>query len=342
MTNSDVPRDGRRPLLELVEIEKNFGSTQALRGVSFDVGAGEVHALLGQNGSGKSTLMKIAYGELAASSGRILLDGHERSFASPHAATSAGIAAVAQEVPIVPSLSVTENILLGRLPRAGGRIRWRAARRRAAGVLDMLGAAIDPEAPVGGLRPDERQVVAIARALAVDARILIFDEPTSSLTTEEAGSLFRNINELKRRGLGMVFISQRLQDVAEVADRVTVMRDGLVAGTLAAADATQDAITELMIGQSLTEYFHKHQCTPGAPLLEVKDLSVPGAFQDVSFTVRAGEIVGLAGLVGCGRVELLRSIYGAGPRPHGQIRVDGRETTVPAVPPRRCGRAWAW
>jgi ribose transport system ATP-binding protein len=322
---TELGREGRGPLLELIDIHKSFGNTRALRGVNFEVHAGEVHALLGQNGSGKSTLMKVAYGELSPLSGQILVNGRERTFASPHAASAAGIAAVAQEVPVVPGLSVIENILLGRLPARAGRVRWRAAKRRAVEALQMLGSDIDPEAPVGRLRPDERQVVAIARALAVNARILVFDEPTSSLTAERVASLFGIIGELKRQGLGMVFISQRLQDVHEIADRVTVMRDGLVAGTLAAAEASQDVITNLMIGRSLTDYFHKRHVTAGSELLKVEDLSLQGVFDRVSFTVRAGEIVGLAGLVGCGRADLLRAIYGAGPRPDGRIWIEGRE-----------------
>lgn len=325
MVPPDAGEDGDRSLLRLVDIHKRFGATRALRGVSFDLSAGEVHALLGQNGSGKSTLMKVAYGELEPTSGRVFVGEREHSFASPHAALDAGIAAVPQEVPLVESLSTVENILLGRLPVHKGRIDWRAARRRAADVLELLGAEIDAEQPVSMASPSQRQVIAIARALAVDARVLIFDEPTSSLTAEHAATLFGIIRELKGRGIGMVFISQRLQEVHEVADRVTVMRDGLVAGNLAAADATPQKITELMIGRSLTEYFHKREVELGDTLLEVEELSVPGLFEDVSFTVRTGEIVGIAGLVGCGRVELLRSIYGADRRPHGRIRVRGGE-----------------
>jgi len=286
---------------------------------------GEVHALLGENGSGKSTLMKIAYGELQPSSGRVLVDGAPQLFTSPHDALRAGIAAVPQEVPVVPSLSVVENILLGHLPLKRGRIDWRGARRRAIRTLELLGSEIEPDASVDRLRPSERQVVAIARALAVDAQTLIFDEPTSSLSAEQDANLFRIIRELRRRGAAIVFISQRLQDVSEVADRVTVLRDGLVAGTLDAAEADHDRITELMIGRSLTDYFHKSERRPGGPVLEVEHLTRPGAFEDISFRVSAGEVVGLAGLVGCGRVELLRSIYGADPRPEGRILIGGRE-----------------
>jgi ribose transport system ATP-binding protein len=321
----DAGETGRGALLELRDVHKHFGSTRALRGVDFDVHPGEVHALLGQNGSGKSTLMKVAYGEIQPASGRIVLDGVERTFASPQAAVAAGIAAVPQEVPLVDSLTVAENILLGRLPQQGLRVDWRDARRRAVEILARLGAEIDPELPARRLRPSARQVVAIARALAVDARVLIFDEPTSSLSAEHADTLFRTIRELKRHGVGMVFISQRLQDVHEVSDRVTVMRDGLVAGELPASEADHDRITQLMIGRSLTEYFHKRDVDRGDPVLEVEGLTRPGAFQDVGFAVHAGEVVGIAGLVGCGRVELLRSIYGADHRAQGRIRVGGRE-----------------
>jgi ABC-type sugar transport system ATPase subunit len=313
------------PLLQLLDVHKQFGSTRALRGVNFEIRRGEVHALLGENGSGKSTLMKIAYGELPPTSGRIIVDGSEQTFASPHAALQAGIAAVPQEVPLVDSLSIVENILLGQLPTRGLLVGWDHARRRAAEVLEVLGSDIDPDEPARRLLSSERQIVAIARALAVNARILIFDEPTSSLTAEHASTLFRIIRQLKEHGVGMVFISQRLADVQEISDRVTVMRDGLVAGVLPAAEADHDRITELMIGRSLTDYFHKHKLKPRGPLLDVRALTLHGSFEDVSFHVEAGEVVGVAGLVGCGRVELLRSIFGADRRPQGQIRVSGQE-----------------
>ena len=321
--NAAAPLADSEPILELIDVHKRFGSTHALRGVDFAVWPGEVHALLGENGSGKSTLMKIAYGEHSPSSGRIVLDGVERTFVRPHAALEAGIAAVPQEVPLVESLSVIENILLGRLPRHGPRVDWRGARARAAEVLETLGTGIDPSARAGRLRPADRQLVAIARALAVDARILIFDEPTSSLGHDHADALFHVIGELKRRGVGMVFISQRLQDVHEVSDRVTVIRDGLIAGSLPAAEADHRTITALMIGRELTEYFHKREVATGEPVLSVEGLTLPGRFEDISFEVRAGEVVGVAGLVGCGRVEVLRSIYGADARPSGRIEVGG-------------------
>ena len=292
------PAVDHRLLLEMIDVHKRFGSTHALRGVDFTVRSGEVHALLGQNGSGKSTLMKVAYGELSPTSGRIILDGKERLFTRPHDALEAGIAAVPQEVPLVNSLSVIENILLGRLPTHHGRVDWRTARMRAADVLETLGTRIDPHMAAGRLRPADRQLVAIARALAVDARILIFDEPTSSLGADRTSTLFDIIDELRRRGVGMVFISQRLQDVHAVSDRVTVIRDGLIAGTLSAEAADHGTITELMIGRPLVEYFHKRDVRLGSTILKVDDLSLAGAFEDVSLEVKAGEVVGVAGLVG--------------------------------------------
>jgi ABC-type sugar transport system ATPase subunit len=325
MSGSIQPDISGDLILELNDVHKRFGSTRALRGVDFGVRAGEVHALLGQNGSGKSTLMKVAYGELSPTSGRIVVAGADRTFGSPHAALDAGIAAVPQEVPLVDSLTVAENILLGRLPtRPRSRVDWRTARGQAVEVLDTLGSAIDPGITAGRLRPGERQIVAIARALAVRARIVIFDEPTSSLGAERASTLFDVIRELRRRGVGIVFISQRLEDVHEISDRVTVMRDGLVAGELTADEANHEAITELMIGRPLTEYFHKREIARGKAALKIEGLSLAGAFEDISLEVKAGEVVGVAGLVGCGRSEVLRSIYGADARPSGRIEVGGR------------------
>jgi ABC-type sugar transport system ATPase subunit len=267
--------------------------------------------------------MKIAYGEYSPTSGRIVVDGTERSFASPHAALVSGVAGVPQEVPLVASLTVAENILLGRLPSRRGRVEWTNAKRRARSVLERLNPGIDPNGLAGRLGPSDRQIVAIARALAIDARILIFDEPTSSLTADQAETLFRIIRQLKTSGVGMVFISQRLQDVREISDRVTVMRDGLVSGVLDAVDADHDTITELMIGRSLQEYFHKHMRPAGDPVLRVHGIDLPGRFQDVSFDVLAGEVVGLAGSVGCGKTDVLRAIFGADRRPSGEIEVSG-------------------
>jgi ABC-type sugar transport system ATPase subunit len=311
-------------VLRLRGIQKAFGRTRALQGVDFEVRAGEVHALLGQNGSGKSTLMKIAYGELTPDQGAIEVEGRPAAFHSPHDAARLGISAVSQELELVPGLSASENILLGRLPRRGPAVRWAEVRRRAREVLRELGTDVDPRLPVGRLRIDQRQVVAIARAVATQARVIVFDEPTSSLGSDHVEALFATMRRLRDRGIGMVFISQRLQDVEKVADRITVLRDGLVAGTLPAAEARPEAITRLMIGRSLTDFFGKRPVEPGPAALEVRNLTLRPAFRDVTLTVRQGEIVGIAGLVGCGRAEVLRAIYGARRADAGEVRLLGR------------------
>jgi ABC-type sugar transport system ATPase subunit len=304
------------PLLELRNIHKRFGNTYALRGVDFDLRPGEAHALLGENGSGKSTLMKVAYGELEPTEGEVYLHGERTKFANPLHATRAGVTMVAQEVPVVGSVTVGENIALGRLPWRRGAIDWRRVHRHAAEVLEELESPIDPRRLVSTLGPDDRQIVAIARALAVDARVVIFDEPTSSLTAERVDSLFKIIGQMKERGIAIAFISQRLQDIQPVADRVTVIRDGRLVDTVPIGEADETTITRMMVGRSLNDYFHREVVTVSEPspvaksALRVKDLNVEGVVHDVCFDVQPGEVVGLAGLVGSGRVELIRAIFG--------------------------------
>lgn len=313
------------PLLELQGIEKRFGAVTALAGVDFDVRPGEVHGLVGENGSGKSTLMKIAYGELAPSAGEIRVAGERVTLRTPQDAARRGIVAVAQEVPLVGSLSVSENVLLGRLPRTGPAVSRRLIRRQAVEALAQLNSVLDPDLPVSALSPNDRQVVAIARALSTQARVIVLDEPTSSLTEERAEALFEIVRRLRDRGLGIIFISQRLPDLAKVADRITALRDGRVVGTLPAAAATEDVITRLIVGRSLDDYFQRpERRSPGDEVLSVTDLAVGRRGAKVSFTVRAGEVVGLAGLVGSGRSELLRAVFGADTPASGQVRVDGR------------------
>lgn len=327
------PPDGspaQSVVLQMEDIRKRFGRAYALKGVDFDVREGETHALLGENGSGKSTLMKIAYGEMRATEGRVLLGQREVTFANPHQALDSGITLVPQEVPVVPSLSVGENILLGHLPRRSGRVHWSRVHREAASLLEELEAPIDSRRLVEDISAADRQLVAIARALSVEARLVIFDEPTSSLTAERTQALFRIIERLKSRGLGIVFISQRLQDIKPVADRITVLRDGHVIGTISAADADEASITEMVVGRSLDNYFHRdvdhkvHEAITARPVLRVQNLSVSGLVHDVSLEARAGEVLGVAGLVGCGRVELVRALFGAEQSTAGRVEVDGR------------------
>jgi ABC-type sugar transport system ATPase subunit len=320
------------PLLELRDIHKRFGNTHALRGVDFDLRAGEAHALLGENGSGKSTLMKIAYGELEPTEGEVYLHGQPARFTNPLHAARAGVTMVAQEVPVVGSITIGENIALGRLPRRRGAVDWRRVHRTATHVLSELGSPLDPHRLVSTLGPSDRQIVAIARALAVDARIVIFDEPTSSLSSERADALFRIIRRMKQRGIAIAFISQRLQDIEPVADRVTVIRDGRVVDTLPVEQADETTVTRMMVGRALNDYFHREVAVVREPAtdthaaLHVEGLSVSDAVHEVSFDVHPGEVVGLAGLVGCGRVELIRAIFGVMPAA-GTIDIDGTPLT---------------
>lgn len=315
------------PILQMRAVHKHFGRTHALDGVDFELRAGEAHALLGENGSGKSTLMKVACGEVAPTSGSILLRGEAVTFSNTLQAARAGITVVAQEVPVVESLSVAENIALGRLPGRALKIDWRDARRSASAALAELGSGVSADQIVGALGPGDRQVVAIARAVAAQSSVVIFDEPTSSLTAELTDSLFEIIRRMKERGLAIAFISQRLQDIEPVADRVTVLRDGALVDTLDIADADEATITRLMVGRSLTDYFHREistgESSSDEPVLSVRDLAVPGLVDGVSLDVRPGEVVGLAGLVGCGRVEVVRSIFGADTA-SGEVTVSGK------------------
>lgn len=313
-------------VLELRDIHKRFGNTRALRGVSFEFKAGEAHALLGENGSGKSTLMKVAVGEIEPTEGTLTLDGAPVSFTSPLQAARSGITMVAQEVPVVAAVTVAENISLGRLPKRASVVDWRGVNRTARAVLGELGSSIDPGRLVSSLRPDEKQIVSIARALAVDARVIIFDEPTSSLTSDQVDSLFEIIQRMKQRGIAIAFISQRLQDIEPVADLVTVIRDGAVVQTLPIQDADEGTITRLMVGRPLSDYFHREVATSVRsaedPVLRLRDVSIDTSVNGISMDVFPGEIVGLAGLVGSGRVELIRAIFGLIPA-SGVVEVSG-------------------
>ncbi|MFT4287524.1 sugar ABC transporter ATP-binding protein [Nocardioides sp.] len=315
------------PILELRNIHKRFGRTHALKGVDFAFRPGEAHALLGENGSGKSTLMKIAYGEYSPTEGEILLHGTRVSFANPLHAAAAGITMVAQEVPVVEALSVAENIVLGNLPTRGGRVDWKAMSTRAEAALAELGSRISPRALVNSLGPGDKQIVAIARAIAARAQVVILDEPTSSLTAERVEALFAIVERMKERGTAIGFISQRLQDIAPVADRVTVIRDGSAVATLPIAEAGESTITRLMVGRDLDDYFHREVAqvpdTSGRdPAVVVRGLTNGRELVDASFEVGPGEIVGFAGLVGSGHVNVVRSIFGAEPS-KGEVMVGG-------------------
>lgn len=317
------------PLLLMRGIDKTFPGVRALRDASLEVCAGEVCALVGENGAGKSTLMRILCGIHQRDAGEILLGGRPVEIPSPIQARALGISIIHQELNLVPALSVAENIYLGREPRHGlGFVDWRAMHEGSRRLLDDLGLALDPRRPVRDLTVAEQQLVEIARALAVDAGLLVMDEPTAGLTAEETERLFRFIRDLRGRGVGVVYITHRLEEVFRIADRVTVLRDGQHVGTYPIAEITMDDLIGLMVGRRLTEKFPKEAVARGAPVLEVRGLTVRGVFEDVTFAAHRGEILGIAGLIGSGKTEVAHAIFGAIPLDAGEIVLDGRPVAI--------------
>ena len=327
---TDVAPGPAAPLLEVRDIEKTFPGVRALSGVSFEVRAGEVHALLGENGAGKSTLIKIISGVYEPDGGSILIGGRETRFTSPEDAKRAGVATIYQELLLFPELTVAENIFLGHAPRAGmGHIDWRAMRARAEALLASL--EIDDLAAnqvVGALSVGNRQRVEILRALSHDARILIMDEPTAALTESDVTRLFDIVRRLRARGVGIVYISHRLDEIFAIGDRVTVLRDGAYVGARNVADTNASELVQMMVGRRIDNLFPKTTVPIGAPVLEARDIVRHPMTKSVSLTVRAGEIVGLAGLVGSGRSELAQTLFGITPAESGEIRLMGEGVTI--------------
>jgi ABC-type sugar transport system ATPase subunit len=319
-------------LIQFDGITKTFGGVTALDGVSMSIGRGECHALVGENGAGKSTLGKILAGIYRSDSGTVSIGGRVERFHSPADAARAGIGMVHQELAFCPDLSVAENLCLGRYPRRMG---WFLDRRamvaKAERLLGEIGAALDVRQMMRRLSTAQEQLVQIAAAVGTGAGILIFDEPTSSLSEAEAEHLFALMDGLKRRGVTMIYVTHRLPEVFRLCDRVSVLRDGRYVGTLTRSQATQDGIVQMMIGRPVAEYFARHVGEAGREVLRVEGLSSPGRFEGVSLSVRAGEIVGLAGLVGAGRSEVARALFGLDRAAKGSVRVDGRPLRLRSV-----------
>ncbi|MEO8744158.1 MAG: sugar ABC transporter ATP-binding protein [Candidatus Dormibacter sp.] len=309
--------------VELRGVSKAFDGIRALHDVSFFAQGGRVVALVGENGAGKSTLLNILSGILAADAGQVLIDDAPVQLGSPRAARDAGIAIMHQELSIAPHLSVAENVLLSRLPTRGPLLDWRRLHRDCRVLFQRLGVDLDPGERVAQLSVARQQMVEIARAIALDAQIIAMDEPTASLADEDVAHLFTTIRQLREVGVAVVFVSHRLDEVFEIADSITVLRDGQVVGTLDRAAATPDQVVELMVGRRLDRRFPKQPAESGPVLLEVRDLHTADVLRGVSLTVRKGEVVGLAGLVGAGRTELARAIFGADPLQSGTVLLDG-------------------
>jgi len=313
-------------LLQANNITKSYAGVQALKGASLELHTGEVHALIGENGAGKSTLIKIITGAVDADSGEIELNGQTITHNSPGLAKSLGIIAIYQQPALFPELTVAENIALG-LEEAGlwGRINWNDRRRRAAELLAQVGAKIDTNAFAGDLTMPQQQLVEIGRALGADAKVLILDEPTASLSEEDTQNLFGVIRQLRSKGVGMIYISHRLEELPVIADRVTVLRDGRTIDTRLMTEVNRQELIQLMVGRELSAVFPKKTVEWGEMVLELRGLGCSGSgISEVDLSVRAGEIVGLAGLVGAGRTELARTIFGLTPADEGEVLLHGR------------------
>jgi rhamnose transport system ATP-binding protein len=317
-------------LLEAAGITKSFEGVRALRGVSFDLRPGEVHALVGENGAGKSTLIKVMTGAVRPDEGTLSVQGRRIPHMTPAGARAAGIAAIYQQPSLFPQLTVAENIALAlEGGRPWRRIDWRARARTAASLLARVGASIDPDRDVETLSMPEQQMVEIAKALGAEARILIMDEPTASLTDREAAHLLDVIGRLREQGAGIIYISHRLEEILAIADRVTVLRDGESVGTAARAGVDRAGLIRLMVGRELSSVFPKQDVVPGPVVLELRGIGHRASdLHDVSLTVRQGEILGLAGLVGSGRTELAEVVFGLRPADSGEILVRGARVRI--------------
>lgn len=321
------------PLISVQKLCKSFPGVRALHDVQFELAAGEVHALMGENGAGKSTLMKILAGVYTRDSGEILYNGQPVEFTGPGEAQAAGIGIIHQELYLMGHLTVAQNMFIGREPRGalGLFLDEDRLNRQATRILDHMNLKLDPRAPVGTLTVAKQQMVEIAKALSFDSRVLIMDEPTAALNNAEIAELFKMIRELKSRGVGIVYISHKMDELKQISDRVTILRDGEYVATVPTATTSIEAIIRMMVGRTLTDMARMAGSTPlGDVALEVRGLNCGPLVRDVSFKLRKGEILGFAGLMGAGRTEVARAIFGADAPTSGEVLVDGQRVTIRA------------
>ena len=316
-----------RPILEIKGLCKSFPGVNALDSVDFSVREGEVHALVGENGAGKSTLIKILSGAYQKDSGEVIFEGKSITTQNPHHAQQIGISTIYQEFNLAPNLSVTENILLGKLPLRGMIVDWAEAKRRASEILESLGVTMRMDQPIRTLPVADKQLVEIAKALAHQSRLLIMDEPSAVLGEKEMEKLYQVVRSLKEKGITIVYISHRLIEIFDIADRVTVLKDGQFVATRVVSEVTMPELVKMMIGRELKDVYPKRNREFGEVILEVEHLSRQGVLADISFNLRAGEIIGIAGMRGSGRTELARAIFGADPH-SGNITLFGKKVNV--------------
>jgi ribose transport system ATP-binding protein len=317
-----------RPIVEFRGVSKSYPGVQAVKDVSLEVRPGEVHVLAGENGAGKSTLMKLLSQVERPSEGEIHIDGEPVRFHNPRHAQRLGVAMVHQEFALAPHLTVAENLALGREQSHLGLIVRGSEKRRARELLQRVGLDINPARKVSSLSVAGQQRVEIAKALAIDAKVVVMDEPTAPLTESEVDDLFKLIDDLRSDGIAVLYISHRLDEIVRIADRVTVIRDGEVVQTLEGDEIQEREIVRLMVGREIENLYPRAEVETGEVVLHVEGICRPGVLDDCSFEVRAGEIVGFAGLVGAGRTELARAVFGADPISSGQVQVDGHEVRI--------------
>lgn len=313
-------------VLEMKEIDKSFAGTHALKGINFELELGEVHALLGENGAGKSTLIKVLGGIHQPDGGSIVINGTRRKIENVHLAQELGIGIIHQEIVLVPYLSVAENIFLGREPvTKTGFLDKKTIDKKAKEMVESLGIDLNVKLPVRELTIAQQQMVEIVKAISFNVQILVMDEPTSSLSHEEVLKLFETIEKLKRSHVSIIYISHRMEELFEISDRITVIRDGSYVGTEKTSETNPDELVSMMVGRTMKSYYTRTYCEPGAVVLSVEGLTKKGIFEDISFSVRKGEILGFSGLVGSGRSEIMTAIFGGEPYDSGTVTLNGQK-----------------
>lgn len=318
----------KQPIIELKGVSKIFPGVRALNSIDLEVYPGEVLGLVGENGAGKSTLIKILTGAHRNDEGKIYVEGNETVIDGPKHAMNLGITAIYQELNIVKQLTVAENVFLGREVKKGRLLDRTYMIERSSELLNDLGQKINPRLPINMLGVGQQQMVEIAKALSVKTKVLIMDEPTASLSNREVKELLRTVKGLRDKGIGIVYISHRLEEILEICDRVTVMRDGEKVKTIEKSEVTTDSLIKLMVGRNLEEQFPKVETKVGEEVLKVENLSKNGVFENINFNVKKGEILGVAGLVGAGRTEVMRVIFGADTKDNGDIYVNGKKVKI--------------
>jgi len=316
------------PILQLKAVTKLFPGVRALDSVSFDVAQGEVHALVGENGAGKSTLIKILGGVFAPDSGKIIFDNKQVNFKNTHQSQLSGISVIFQEFNLLPDLSVAENIYIGREPKKGPFIDWRKITADSETILKQLDVKLDPKTIVESLSVAEKQMVEIAKALSFKARLIIMDEPTAALSERETEKLFEIVRTLKSQGATILFVSHRLKEVFAISDRITVLRDGRFITTKNIKQTNEEEIIRLMVGRDIKSFFSKSSDHSQSVILSVRDLNFRDSLRDISFDAKRGQILGVAGLMGCGKTQLAEALYGLLPIKDGNIILDGRQVRI--------------